>query len=157
MGKDLTSMIEEINNASSSLNKSSKPDDPVSNFLIPLTTLPGFVRLMSFAFPPISFLKSSRFSTATSRSFNGSTRMLQHSNRRYRPLKELARVLGPMVMAGSGKRLQMTFTGRSGGGGRRNFVSAREHYGLSSPWAISLLQFVDSGFFPWESRIMSLG
>jgi nuclear pore complex protein Nup62 len=30
MGKDLTSMIEEINNASSSLNKSTKSDDPVS-------------------------------------------------------------------------------------------------------------------------------
>ena len=30
MGKDLTSMIEEINDASSSLNKNNKPDDPVS-------------------------------------------------------------------------------------------------------------------------------
>jgi nuclear pore complex protein Nup62 len=30
MGKDLTSMIEEINNASSSLSKTSKADDPVS-------------------------------------------------------------------------------------------------------------------------------
>ncbi|KAI9771153.1 MAG: Nucleoporin-62 C-terminal-like protein [Geoglossum simile] len=33
MGKDLTSMIEEINNASSSLNKSSKPDDPLSQIV----------------------------------------------------------------------------------------------------------------------------
>ena len=32
MGKDLTSMIEEINDASSSLNKNSKSDDPVSHF-----------------------------------------------------------------------------------------------------------------------------
>ena len=30
MGKDLSSMIEEINDASSSLNKNNKPDDPVS-------------------------------------------------------------------------------------------------------------------------------
>ena len=30
MGKDLSSMVEEINDASSSLNKNSKPDDPVS-------------------------------------------------------------------------------------------------------------------------------
>lgn len=30
MGKDLGSMIEEINDASSSLNKNSKADDPVS-------------------------------------------------------------------------------------------------------------------------------
>ena len=30
MGKDLSSMIEEINDASSSLNKTNKPDDPVS-------------------------------------------------------------------------------------------------------------------------------
>lgn len=30
MGKDLTSMIEEINDSSSSLNKNSKKDDPVS-------------------------------------------------------------------------------------------------------------------------------
>ena len=30
MGKDLTSMIDEINDASSSLNKNNKPDDPVS-------------------------------------------------------------------------------------------------------------------------------
>jgi len=32
MGKDLTSIIEEINDASSSLNKNNKPDDPVSWF-----------------------------------------------------------------------------------------------------------------------------
>lgn len=31
MGKDLTSMIEEINSASSTLSKTSKPDDPVSS------------------------------------------------------------------------------------------------------------------------------
>ncbi|KAL8853556.1 MAG: hypothetical protein Q9221_001542 [Calogaya cf. arnoldii] len=30
MGKDLGSMVEEINDASSSLNKNSKPDDPLS-------------------------------------------------------------------------------------------------------------------------------
>ena len=30
MGKDLNSMVEEINDASSSLNKTTKPDDPVS-------------------------------------------------------------------------------------------------------------------------------
>lgn len=30
MSKDLGSMVEEINDASSSLNKNSKPDDPVS-------------------------------------------------------------------------------------------------------------------------------
>ncbi|KAL8899076.1 MAG: hypothetical protein Q9192_001758 [Flavoplaca navasiana] len=30
MGKDLSSMVEEINDASSSLNKNSKPDDPLS-------------------------------------------------------------------------------------------------------------------------------
>lgn len=30
MGKDLTSMIEEINDASSTLSKNNKPDDPVS-------------------------------------------------------------------------------------------------------------------------------
>ena len=30
MGKDLTSMIEEINDASSTLSKTGKPDDPVS-------------------------------------------------------------------------------------------------------------------------------
>ena|SRR5579862_7503219 len=120
MGKDLTSMIEEINNASSSLNKSSKPDDPVSSFPILSTVLLGFVRLMTFAFPLISFPKLSRFSIATSRSFNGSTRMLQLFNRRCRPLKKLDRVLDPMVMAGSGKRLRMTFTGRSEGGDRRD-------------------------------------
>ena len=33
MGKDLSSMIEEINDASSSLNKNNKPDDPVSLLL----------------------------------------------------------------------------------------------------------------------------
>jgi hypothetical protein len=31
MGKDLTGMVEEINDASSHLNKNSKPDDPVSS------------------------------------------------------------------------------------------------------------------------------
>ena len=30
MNKDLNSMVEEINDASSSLNKNAKPDDPVS-------------------------------------------------------------------------------------------------------------------------------
>lgn len=30
MGKDLTTMIEEINDASSTLSKTGKPDDPVS-------------------------------------------------------------------------------------------------------------------------------
>ena len=30
MSKDLTSMIDEINNASAAINKTSKPDDPVS-------------------------------------------------------------------------------------------------------------------------------
>ena len=34
MGKDLTSMIEEINDASSSLSKNSKADDPVCIHLI---------------------------------------------------------------------------------------------------------------------------
>ena len=33
MGKDLASMIEEINDASSNLSKTSKSDDPVSNFV----------------------------------------------------------------------------------------------------------------------------
>jgi nuclear pore complex protein Nup62 len=53
MGKDLTSMIQEINNASATLTKTSKPDDPVSSvtwaLLIPL--------LILF----FSFLKSSEF------------------------------------------------------------------------------------------------
>lgn len=33
MGKDLTSMIEEINAASATISKTSKPDDPVSSRL----------------------------------------------------------------------------------------------------------------------------
>ena len=33
MGKDLTSMIEEINDASSTLSKNNKPDDPVGLYL----------------------------------------------------------------------------------------------------------------------------
>lgn len=34
MGKDLTSMIDEINDASATISKTSKPDDPVSSMTI---------------------------------------------------------------------------------------------------------------------------
>lgn len=43
MGKDLSSMIEEINDASSSLNKNNKPDDPVSM----LQSAEAFVRILT--------------------------------------------------------------------------------------------------------------
>ena len=42
MGKDLTTMIEEINDASSTLNRTGKADDPVSLF-------PGFIFQMTMA------------------------------------------------------------------------------------------------------------
>jgi len=67
MGKDLTSMIEEINDASSSLNKNNKPDDPVS--------WPGALVSSAEANPPFSYRKLSAFSTATSRSFSRLTRV----------------------------------------------------------------------------------
>ena len=38
MGKDLTTMIEEINDASSTLSKTGRPDDPVSVDSRPFTT-----------------------------------------------------------------------------------------------------------------------
>lgn len=39
MGKDLTSMIEEVNNASSTLSKTNKADEPVSLFFAPFALL----------------------------------------------------------------------------------------------------------------------
>lgn len=67
MGKDLTSMIEEINDASSSLNKNNKPDDPVSSI--------GTLGTWAEANRPLSYLKSSVFSTAISLSFSRLTRV----------------------------------------------------------------------------------
>jgi len=67
MGKDLTSMIEEINDASSSLNKNNKPDDPVS-FI-------GALGPSTEANRACSYLKSSVFSTAISLSFSRLTRV----------------------------------------------------------------------------------
>jgi hypothetical protein len=67
MGKDLTSMIEEINDASSSLNKNNKPDDPVSWL--------GALVSSAEANPPFSYRKLSVSSTAISRSFSRLTRV----------------------------------------------------------------------------------
>ena len=75
MGKDLKSMIEQINDASSTLSKTSKIDDPVS---------PDpycFVVVAMSTDHLCSSHKSSRFSTAIFPPSSGLTRMPQH----YRP------------------------------------------------------------------------
>lgn len=72
MGKDLTSMIEEINDTSSSLNKNNKPDDPVS--------LQLDLKLRVEADSLSSSLKSFAFSTVISLSFSKSTKVRLHCN-----------------------------------------------------------------------------
>ena len=52
MGKDLSGMIEEINDASSTLSKNNKADDPVSVFL-------SFRLIMEFDISGNSFPRSS--------------------------------------------------------------------------------------------------
>jgi hypothetical protein len=128
MGKDLTSMIEEINNASSSLNKSSKSDDPVSGFLVTLAVLPNYVELLTSIFSHASFPKLLKSSIAIFLSSNGLIRTLQLSKKRCQRLKKLARASDPADTTGSVKRLQMTSTSRSGGGDRLS--SARTTSGL---------------------------
>lgn len=68
MGKDLSSMIEEVNGASATLSKTSKADEPVSSTLFISEN-----RILTETRSP----KSCAFSTRTSRSFSSSTRARQ--------------------------------------------------------------------------------
>lgn len=82
MGKDLTSMIQEINAASSSLSKAGKPDDPVS-FYFQLN-----VRLHNLTI--YSYNRSSRSSMGICRSSNGSIRTPLRSRQRSLPRRRRA-------------------------------------------------------------------
>lgn len=68
MGKDLSSMIEEVNGASATLSKTSKADEPVSSFLFFSMLLKNVSLIGSRS------LKSCASSTRTSRSYSSSTR-----------------------------------------------------------------------------------
>jgi hypothetical protein len=59
MGKDLTSMIEEVNGASSTLSKTNKADEPVCQYV------PLVLHLIHLLTRPYRSLKSSAFSTHT--------------------------------------------------------------------------------------------
>lgn len=78
MNKDLTSMIEEINGASAAINKTNKPDDPVSFVMWEL----HIKRTNENSSP-----KSSASSTVTSRNFKQSIRAPMLCRSRWRLLR----------------------------------------------------------------------
>lgn len=103
MSKDLTTMIEEINDVSSAISKTSKTDDPVS-------LLHGYHRVLSTNCPPSS-PKSSVSSTHTCHNCNSSTRERQLYKRRLLQLKRRANVLDQGVEAHYLPARRMIFTG----------------------------------------------
>ncbi len=81
MGKDLSGMIEEINDASSTLSKNNKADDPVSLFS-PVRSI------MKFDISGISFHRSSASLTATSPSCSRLIKVLLDYRQKSKKLKE---------------------------------------------------------------------
>lgn len=84
MGKDLSSMIEEVNGASATLSKTSKADEPVSSAFL-------FTILKNAVLTKCRFPKSCASSTRTSRSSSSSTRARQSSRTRSARRKRQAR------------------------------------------------------------------
>lgn len=82
MGQDLKSMIEEINDASSSLNRNNKPDDPVRQDH-------RYANVGADIF--LSFRKWSESSTAILLNFNRLIKALQHCSKKSLLHKRLAR------------------------------------------------------------------
>lgn len=82
MGKDLTSMIQEINAASSSLSKAGKPDDPVSFGI--------YITLWVHNLTAYSYNRSSRSLTGTCRSSSGLIRTPLRCRPRSLPRKRRA-------------------------------------------------------------------
>ena len=81
MGKDLSGMIEEINDSSSTLSKNNKADDPVSVF--------SHVRLiMKIDISGISLHRSSASLIVTSLSCSKSIKVLLHYRQKSKKLKE---------------------------------------------------------------------
>lgn len=92
MGKDLTSMIEEINTASASINKSAKSDDPVSPRVYQMLSLHTLIFY--------SYHKLSAFSTATSHNYRSSIKAQRSCKGRLQRHNDKARGSDQEVEAG---------------------------------------------------------
>lgn len=109
MGKDLTSMIQEINTASSSLSKAGKPDDPVS--------FGFYMNVWLHNLTSYSYNRSSRSSTGICRSSNGSTRTPLRYRQRSLPLKKRAAASARASTATTSPRHLTRCSGRIWAGG----------------------------------------
>ena len=113
MGKDLTSMIQEINAASSSLSKAGKPDDPVSF---------GFCIIFFWVhnLTLYSYNRSSRSLTGICPNSNGLIRTPPRCKPRSQPLKKRAAASAPASTATTSPRRPTRCSVRiwAGGNGR---------------------------------------
>lgn len=109
MGKDLTSMIQEINTASSSLSKAGKPDDPVSSGIC--------INIWLHNLTSHSYNRSSRSLTAICLNSNGLIRTPPRCRPRSPPLKKRAAASARVSTATTSPRHLTTCSGRIWAGG----------------------------------------
>lgn len=119
MGKDLTSMIEEVNSASASLSKTNRADEPVCQTSQPYYTLRSFSDPFSYRSP-----KLSAFSTRTCLNCRSSIKVHPSCRPRLPQLKRLASQSPPgldtgmLAPAWAEVRPRMISTARTWDGGR---------------------------------------